>query len=133
MSLGDYNDTYRRFKEIYMDTSFEFEPMLGVDNRFESWLSASKYKPNWTFTVNYDPGMATFRLRIVVETLDSNCPDKRTMLVRDSYIPESLTTLSDFRHWLHHEIRAVEDHEIDEWFRDARTEQPINDPHPELR
>jgi hypothetical protein len=82
------------------------------------------YRPRWHFETSL--GM----LRVTAEVVDANNPDRMIPLIFDQPIPRHPMRDFDWTRWLFEQIKNIEHHELQEFFRiDGK---PVYEPHPEL-
>lgn len=87
-------------------------------------LKRFTYRPGWKFSV--DSGL----LRVYMTVTDANPPHGEMDLTFSQPIPPHIYEGFDWIRWLYDQLRTVEMHELQEFFRiDGRV---VFDPHPEL-
>lgn len=93
-------------------------------------VGQTKCKPGWEFDVVEEEGAK--RLVITVQGYDSSQPSKlRPFRVRHFFpVPEATYNEKAWRRWVFEQCRAVENHELGEWFRVGaeRPFQPLHGP-----
>jgi len=100
-----------------MLTRFAIEPAT----RLTGFLTRFTYKPRWHFRV-FPASHGLFSanaLQITMHTQDVNWPHGLVPVVGTVAIPEALPVMTDDQvmEWLREQIRRVELHEVDEWFK----------------
>lgn len=89
-------------------------------------LKRFTYRPHWRFEVN--EGFLTVTMLVV----DADEPDQNIVLTFTQTIPRyAFMHDFDWTRWLFEQVRNIEHHEMQEFFRiDGR---PVYEPHPELQ
>jgi len=101
------------------------DPFLNENERtLSELLKHFTYRPGWRFEVHR--GI----LQVSAEVIDADDPDRIMAITFSQGIPSDVYKHFDWTRWLFEQVRAIEFHELQEFFRiDGR---PVYEPHPEL-
>lgn len=100
--------------------------MAEAEEAIKAILTRFTYRSGWFFKVEKG------HLKVNVEVEDADRPGEMIALTFSQHIPGDYAFLKDFdwMRWLFEQVRIMEHHELQEFFRiDGK---PVYEPHPEL-